>query len=1122
MDTQHLASLQKYTAKWKMSWKGSRILGHLNEQCAPFMDPIAYAQLNQKSLAAVGTELGYDRPSEFILGLLQYRMKVLLEAFLNSHDLGLDTGVVGKSGFPKARIDTNTLLIYIDELNRLGLSNIVSMKTILVEMEQHPEELPLAIVADFIAAFYRQLPEWVNELQPQLTEYVLQSPPNLDREHYLLEDSEYRKPVVEMSEYIQNQLSWAFRGFYIHGSLATLDYVSGCSDLDTFAIVRSEVTSDSGRLLQLREQLIEVWKYIYRVDALQHHGVMLMAEQDTGFYCQAFFPFVILDYAQTVLQDGTIIFKERNTSFEQKHFFYQVVQFFRYHFYNKSSFRNIFELKHYLQTLLLLPALYYQSIGEFTYKKHSFPKVFKDFDVSDTTLINKCSEFRSLNLYSSVEMTNLIEQLYQQEDQLPSREWVERFHMQIHRIPSTSNQFGLLGDDFVYEMYQLSEKMYERALGIWEMREKTQLTNIEDLYGNSIRFIKLPQSYKIKDYNKALDTVYQWISQRTDVKFIQFGSVKHPGISDLDILIVVNNRENAHLLNDIPASWKQLDHDTKYLFYHEPPMIVTNNNRMLLSELYPVFDMESLNSDQNATSIPIKPNPNSNMYGLVEITCLFFFRDTVQALLTRIFDVRFLLLRLSGLKHSIKILNDLNISESKWMEFNLRVKELRGNWFDMPDGNRQSELISATEDGMYVQLDVINSLKKIVPNHVYSRALKEDSGEQKVYAVLDNQVFFISQWTPECCIKIIDDVFQSTGSFVFPLPAEFAVLIAYYASVNGILAKCLADRFIHCLDPNLIEASFDVETRREMIEKQLIDLNKMGLTWGALPHWGFNPQSEPSEKVVWHELVLQSKLLNNNEMNIVKYYDMYNKREEISARARKSIDLNKWDEAVITLNEFLKIQPLDAEFNYLLGFCLHNQQKDYDKVLALYSIALEYGFDPFWVRYNRGVLYKQLNKWNEAHTDIRLAFQLDPTHEVLRTLLLEIDDVISGSISKYIKEARNYIDQGDFDNSIRIIKEHCLSLYPNHAESHYLLAFSYHINRSNPSGALEHYTKAQQNGFDEFWVCYNRGALYRHLKEYTMALKDIKRAIELNENNKYMNNLVVCDIHADIEKEYSE
>ena len=52
--------------------------------------------------------------------------------------------------------------------------------------------------------------------------------------------------------------------------------------------------------------------------------------------------------------------------------------------------------------------------------------------------------------------------------------------------------------------------------------------------------------------------------------------------------------------------------------------------------------------------------------------------------------------------------------------------------------------------------------------------------------------------------------------------------------------------------------------------------------------------------------------------------------------------------------------PQQARINYLTAYCLHSSNIDLKRALHNYNLALENGYQEFWVLYNRGALYMEL------------------------------------------------------------------------------------------------------------------------------------------------------------------
>ena len=82
--------------------------------------------------------------------------------------------------------------------------------------------------------------------------------------------------------------------------------------------------------------------------------------------------------------------------------------------------------------------------------------------------------------------------------------------------------------------------------------------------------------------------------------------------------------------------------------------------------------------------------------------------------------------------------------------------------------------------------------------------------------------------------------------------------------------------------------------------------------------------------------------------------------------------------------------PEDAEWNYLAAFILQQSQSRLADALSRYNLALKYGFDEFWVRYNRGALHAQMGNPDQAMVDLMRAVELKPDHEGVKQMLKQI------------------------------------------------------------------------------------------------------------------------------------
>ena len=218
---------------------------------------------------------------------------------------------------------------------------------------------------------------------------------NFDEKSYLSKDHLYRKKVLKIRQFIKNNnLKKYFNIFLIHGSLASLDYVKGWSDVDTFVVIKNQVLSSKKKLLKLKIILKKMYKLFFTVTKLQHHGLIIFTEIDLDNYLNNYMPIEALKYNLNFLNTNKIIFKKRigpnKKIFEDLIARYELLKKSKYdkkymhHPKNnkylkvpiKARSREMYQLFCHLGFVNTLPAYYFSAIGKSCCKKDSF-KLFE-------------------------------------------------------------------------------------------------------------------------------------------------------------------------------------------------------------------------------------------------------------------------------------------------------------------------------------------------------------------------------------------------------------------------------------------------------------------------------------------------------------------------------------------------------------------------------------------------------------------------------------------------------------------------------------------------------------------------------------------------------------------------
>ena len=182
----------------------------------------------------------------------------------------------------------------IENLNALNLSFNTTLNWFLddrsLNLELDGENRPLEL-ANFISTTYKILNNSIEETHIKV-QYKPQIFKNLNYANN--HDIAYRSFVVEIYDYVNKYLTEYISNFIVHGSLATLDYSKGWSDVDTFVIIKNEALYSKDKLFQLRKHCLELKNIFYKLCPLQHHGLIVFPENSLKNYSRNFMPHQVL------------------------------------------------------------------------------------------------------------------------------------------------------------------------------------------------------------------------------------------------------------------------------------------------------------------------------------------------------------------------------------------------------------------------------------------------------------------------------------------------------------------------------------------------------------------------------------------------------------------------------------------------------------------------------------------------------------------------------------------------------------------------------------------------------------------------------------------------------------
>jgi len=221
----------------------------------------------------------------------------------------------------------------------------------------------------------------------------------------------YLKPVIDLKKFALVKLRPFIKYFFIHGSIATMDYIKGWSDFDIYVVIKSCIVYDPDKLIELRKLLLEAHKFLYKIDPLQHHGFLMCTELDLRNYLSNFLPTAVLKFAKSLFRPVRLVVKEVITKeiaikklYEIAKVFYEAKKtgVFKRHAYKGeyllSKYRNwrngLYQFKNYLGYVTIVPAYFMESIGKPCYKRDAIERIREILSPASKELIDDITKLR--------------------------------------------------------------------------------------------------------------------------------------------------------------------------------------------------------------------------------------------------------------------------------------------------------------------------------------------------------------------------------------------------------------------------------------------------------------------------------------------------------------------------------------------------------------------------------------------------------------------------------------------------------------------------------------------------------------------------------------------------------
>ena len=230
-----------------------------------------------------------------------------------------------------------------------------------------------------------------------------------------------------------------------------------------------------------------------------------------------------------------------------------------------------------------------------------------------------------------------------------------------------------------------------------------------DLKIDNLEFVDFPHQVSINEYDRNEQEFVNYFQCNPAVAAVyKIGSVSNPGISDLDLILVL--KENGVFER---GDYEFLTKADDYIFAHRPFVIPETLFPYIHYFFYP-SNLRNLTGESCTFSRPVSSTERNQLAWLIcAEAALSRLCDIVyQATCKSSISIRKMLLKLNSIKHNINLLQNVDertvITESDG--FINQISELRKSWFSLHKEEQVKETLRTLYKGMTILLEIIDEL----------------------------------------------------------------------------------------------------------------------------------------------------------------------------------------------------------------------------------------------------------------------------------------------------------------------------------------------------------------------------------------------------------------------------
>ena len=332
-------------------------------------------------------------------------------------------------------------------------------------------------------------------------------------------------------------------------------------------------------------------------------------------------------------------------------------------------------------------------------------------------------------------------------------------------------------------------------------------------------FFNYPAIYSLEEYRNTIDKVGKKNFGGNIKAIYTNGIVSNPGISDIDILIVIKNNTSPRL------KFVWLDKKERNMICH-PFYIIDETIMNNIRWIYPDFNLRLIKGHSMISNQPTKNELRLiRIFLMIDVILRHFPSDYLEMLVTKWISVRDALLRLNALNHSIATFKFIGLKKKEWDSYTKEIKKLRNMWFNIKREEQNNNIVKLLKKATYISIDITSELSQLLEKEGIVKI--KHKTKEIIYNGKQNRAFFVENWNKDNILKRMIDFYPKNKKFYSVLPLNFLPLLLEYSKNDALLGNYIKKHLENSEIEYQIDGKNMIKKRMELLNRQAFSAFKM-------------------------------------------------------------------------------------------------------------------------------------------------------------------------------------------------------------------------------------------------------------------------------------------------------